>query len=118
MPEPATNIAVVSAAAPSIRTSLEPAVTQAPAITALMPADKSGNWAINLVSYTRESTARRTLDDYRKQGINAEIQTATVKEEPIYRVRIVGYESLQAAQAQIVPLQELLDLDGVWASRK
>jgi cell division septation protein DedD len=114
MPQPATDKAAVSAQTPSIRA----AVVQGPAITALESADKSGNWAINLVSYSRESTARRTLDNYRKQGINAEIQTATVKEKPIYRVRIVGYESLQAAQAQIVALQELLDLDSVWASRK
>jgi cell division septation protein DedD len=118
MPEPATDMAAVSAPAPSIQMSPEPAGAHVPAFAARMPFDKSGDWAISLVSYTRESTARRTLDDYRKQGIDAEIQTATVKEKPIYRVRIVGYESLQAAQAQIVPLQELLDLDSVWALRK
>ena len=117
-PEPATGRGAVSAPAASVQMSPEPAGVRAPAFAARMPFDKSGGWAINLVSYTRESSARQNLGKYRKQGIDAEIQTVTVKENPVYRVRIVGYESLQAAQAQIAPLQELLDLDGIWASRK
>jgi cell division septation protein DedD len=118
LPEPAVDMAAMSASIPAIQASPEPDGTQAPDLAVRMPAGKTGGWAVNLVSYARESTARRNLDEYRKQGIDAEIQTASVNEKPIYRVRIVGYESLQAAQAQIAPLQELLGLDSIWASRK
>ncbi|MGD2137302.1 MAG: SPOR domain-containing protein [Gammaproteobacteria bacterium] len=96
----------------------EPAVAQPPKAAAFMPPDTSGNWAVNLVSYTHETAARRTLKEYRQQGVDAEIQTVTINDRPMYRVRVVGYESLPAAQAQIAPLQKLLGLDSVWVSRK
>jgi TPR repeat protein len=117
-PEPATDMASESAPVPSIQTSLEPAVAQVPTHAELMPVDNSGGWAVNLVSYTYESAAQRILDDYRAQGIDAEIQTVILNGKPMYRVRIIGYPSKTAAQSQIAPLQELLDLDSVWVSRK
>jgi len=96
----------------------QPAVARNPNAAALMPDDVSGGWAVNLVSYTHETAARRILKEYRDEGIVAEIQMVILNDKPMYRVRIVGYESRPAAQAQIEPLQKLLDLDSVWVSRK
>ena len=96
----------------------QPAVARSPNVAALMPADASGGWAVNLVSYTHETAARRILKEYRDEGIDAEIQMVILNDKPMYRVRIVGYESRPAAQAQIDPLEKLLDLDSVWVSRK
>jgi hypothetical protein len=96
----------------------QPDVARNSNIAALMPADASGGWAVNLVSYTHETAARRTLKEYRDEGVDAEIQTVILNDKPMYRVRIVGYDSRPAAQAQIDPLQKLLDLESVWVSRR
>jgi cell division protein FtsN len=79
---------------------------------------KTGDWVINLASYTRESTANRKLALFQQQGIDAEVFAVTINDKPMYRIRVTGYESSRAAKAGIPAMEEALDLEGVWISRR
>lgn len=96
----------------------EPAVALPPAGEPVEAAARTGNWAINLASYTRESTAEKMLATFVGKGVDAEIFGLSINDKPMYRVRIVGYESFKAAQQEIPALEETLGVSGLWASKR
>jgi DedD protein len=78
----------------------------------------TGDWVVNLASYTRESTAQRMLDKFKDKGVDAEIVTITINDKPMVRIRTSGYQSAKEARDWVPLLEERLGLNGVWISRR
>jgi cell division septation protein DedD len=91
------------------------AATPSPAAAAASP---TGDWVVNLASYTYESMARKKLAVFEAKGINGEIERITVNDKPLYRIRVTGFESSRAARASIPDLQKTLGLEGAWIARR
>jgi len=100
---------------------VEPAPTAAPAKAATPAASASapaGNWVVNLASYNHEAMARRKLGEFQAKGVTAEIESTTINDRQMYRIRVAGFESSRAARASIGSLEKTLGLKGVWISRR
>ena len=98
---------------PDITRALETA-TQTP----VLPAAKTGKWVINLSSYTRKSTAERMLAVFQQKGVDAEVFATTINDKPMYRIRVTGFEHARSARAEISTLEQQLDLEGAWISKR
>ncbi len=90
------------------KTAMHSAATQA----------ASGDWVVNLASYRRESVARRMLGEFRDKGVTAELVTVTVNDAPMIRVRTTGHASYREARDWAALLEERLELEGVWVSKR
>jgi hypothetical protein len=99
--------------APEITRELETA-TQTPAL----PVTATGQWVINLSSYTRLSTAERMLAVFKQKGVDAEIFTATVNDKPMHRIRVAGFANSRSAKAEISTLEQQLGLNDAWISKR
>ncbi|MEN8205772.1 MAG: SPOR domain-containing protein [Pseudomonadota bacterium] len=84
----------------------------------VIPVTKTGNWVVNVASYTWKSTASRKLALFQQQGVNAEIFKVMINDKPMYRVRVTGYESSRQAKAEIPEIEQKLNLEGAWISRR
>jgi hypothetical protein len=109
----ALNAAETDMAEPEITRELETA-TQVP----VLPEVKTGNWVINLSSYTHKSMAKRKLAEFRQKGVDSEIFTTTINDKPMHRIRVTGFRNARSAKAEISALEQLLDLEGAWVSRR
>jgi cell division septation protein DedD len=89
-----------------------------PPAPAAAAASTTGDWVVNLASYTYESMARKKLAAFQAKGVNGEIERITVNDKPLYRIRVTGFESSRAARASIPDLQETLGLEGAWIARR
>jgi cell division septation protein DedD len=110
-----TDTVVVAVTEPGTRTATTaPAAAVEPAAATV----KTGDWVVNLASYTRESTASRMLTRFRDKGVDVELVTVMINDKPMHRLRVTGFTSSREAKARIGPLEQQLGLDGVWISRK
>jgi cell division septation protein DedD len=91
------------------------AAAPSPSVTAAAP---TGDWVVNLASYTYESMAIKKLAVFQAKGVNGEIEHTTVNGKSLYRIRVTGFESSRAARASIPDLQKTLGLKGVWIARR
>jgi len=91
------------------------AAAPSPAVAAAAPA---GDWVVNLASYNHKAMAKRKLGEFQAKGVNAEIESTMIKDRPMYRIRVTGFESSRAARASIGSLEKTLGLKGVWISRR
>jgi len=82
------------------------------------PAAKPGNWVVNLASYTWKSTANKKMEEFRSKGVDAELVTVTINDKPMHRVRVAGFGSSRLAKEQVSSLEQQLDLEGAWISRR
>lgn len=82
------------------------------------PQAGAGNWVVNLASYNRESTAQRMLGTFRDKGVTAELVKVTVNDRPMIRIRTTGYENYREASDWAALLEERLELDGAWVSKR
>jgi hypothetical protein len=94
------------------------AAAEVETVTPLAPVAKTGGWVINLSSYTRESTANRKLVLFQQQGVDAEVFAVTINDKPMYRIRVTGYENSRSAKADIPAMEQQLNLEGAWISRR
>ena len=99
--------------APDIARELETA-TQTP----VLPEAKTGKWVINLSSYTRKPTAERMLAVFQRKGVDAEVFSTTINDKPMHRIRMTGFQSARSAKAEISTLEQQLDLEGAWVSKR
>lgn len=88
------------------------------AATTTAPAPKGGDWVVNLAAYNSESVAQRMLEEFRNKGVDAELVTITVHDKPMLRIRTSGYQSASEAREWVALLEERLDLEGVWISKR
>ncbi|MGD8631362.1 MAG: SPOR domain-containing protein [Gammaproteobacteria bacterium] len=91
------------------------AAAPSPSVAAAEP---TGDWVVNLASYTYESMARKKLAVFQAKGVNGEIEHTTVNGKPLYRIRVTGFDSSRAARDSIPDLQKTLGLKGVWIARR
>jgi len=91
---------------------------QSETVEPVIPVAKTGNWVINLSSYTWKSTANRKLALFQQQGVDAEVFEVMIKDKPMYRIRVVGFESSRTAKAEIPMIEEKLNLEGAWISKR
>jgi cell division septation protein DedD len=112
-PDPSDNAAAVIAVAEPP----PPAPPETPAIAVEKQA-ATGDWVVNLASYTWKSTAGRKLGEFRNKGVEAELVTVTIKGKPMHRVRVGGFENRRAAQSQVSALEKTLGLEGAWVARR
>ena len=87
-------------------------------VAAVTPVAKTGGWVINLASYTWKSTASRKLALFQQQGVDGEIFAVTINDKPMYRIRVTGFKNSREAKARIPAIEEALDLEGAWISRR
>ena len=87
-------------------------------VVTVTPVVKTGNWVINLASYTWKSTAGRKLALFQSQGVDAEIFKVMINDKPMYRVRVTGFESSGEAKAEIPTVEKKLNLEGAWISKR
>ena len=100
--------------APDIGRELETATP-----TPVLPEAKTGKWVINLSSYTRKPTAERMLAVFQRKGVvDAEVFTTTINDKPMHRIRVTGFQSARSAKAEISTLEQQLDLEGAWVSKR
>jgi cell division septation protein DedD len=93
----------------------QPVMAQLPAPP--RPAGNTGNWAINLGSYSSRKIADRMLEKYHRQDIAAELVTAVVNNRTMYRLRIPGFQTRQTAVAHAESLQQRLGVADVWIKK-
>jgi len=96
----------------------EPPPAAAPVEAVTPAAAPAGDWVVNLASYNHEAMARRKLGEFQAKGVTAEIETTTIKDRQMYRIRVTGFENSRAARASIGSLEKTLGLKGVWISRR
>ena len=77
-----------------------------------------GDWVINIGSYMRETIAARKLAEFRKQGVNAEQETSTVRGKTVYRVQVPGFVTMAEAREQARQVQGTLGLKETWVRRR
>jgi len=81
-------------------------------------AASAGGWVVNLASYNHKAMAKRKLGEFQAKGVNAEIESTTIKDRPMYRIRVTGFKNSREARASIGSLEKTLGLKGVWISRR
>ena len=87
-------------------------------ITHNEPPGKSGDWSINLASYTKESTAAKMKSRFLDKGVAVDQVIATVNDKTYYRLRVTGFETREAAIKQSITIKEQLGLEETWISKK
>lgn len=75
---------------------------------------RQGKWAINIASYVSKKTAARKMDSFQKKGIAAEMVTANVHGQTIYRVRLPGFDTVEEAKAMVPTVKRQLGLKETW----
>lgn len=126
--EPTEEVTTVALAEESSKTAVveSPAETVAEVIEEqqneivepVLTVAKTGDWVINLSSYTWKSTANRKLALFQQQGVDAEVFEVMIKDKPMYRIRVTGFENSRTAKAEIPMIEEKLNLEGTWISKR
>ncbi len=75
-------------------------------------------WVVNLASYNNESYAQRMLKQFRAKGVEAELVHVTVNGRDMVRLRTTGHDSYREALDWADLLEERLDLQGAWVSKR
>ena len=114
--EASSEIAVAESPAETVSEVIE--AQQNEIVEPVFPVAKTGDWVINLSSYTWKSTANRKLALFQQQGVDAEVIEVMIKDKPMYRIRVTGFENSRAAKAAIPALEEKLGLEGTWISKR
>jgi len=79
------------------RSSIPKAVSRVTSITPEMR-NKSGVWAVNLMSVTEKIDAERQLKGFRDKGVAAKIQPKTIAGKQWYRIQVTGFDTKQEAK--------------------
>ena len=81
---------------------------------AVRTSQRKSKWAINLASYVSRQTAARKMESFQKQGIATEMVSAHVRGRTVYRVRVAGFDTLQAARTMAPTVERQLGLQETW----
>jgi chromosome segregation ATPase len=78
----------------------------------------TGDWVINVASYTNERIARRKVAQMQQKGIDVELVTAEVRGKTIYRARVFGFASRREAESQAVRIRKILGIGETWITKR
>lgn len=95
-----------------------PAPAAAPQPAAEPAPVRTGDWVINIASYINEKTAQRKLAEMQKRGVDVELVSAEVNGRTVYRARVFGFATRQAAMAQAGVIREKLGLKETWIAKR
>jgi cell division septation protein DedD len=113
----------VAAASPSaVRLAAQAGKPAAPA----QPATRDGaeqaaageEWVVNVAASSREQAMMDMASRLREQGIPVERQTLTIEGDLMYRLRVPGFVTSDAARSYAAQLDRDHGLRGAWISRK
>ncbi|MDH3871163.1 MAG: SPOR domain-containing protein, partial [Gammaproteobacteria bacterium] len=107
-PQPRTSTTL--AHVPGTSTTTEPQDKN----PAVRTSQRKSKWAINLASYVSRQTAARKMESFQKQGIATEMVSAHVRGRTVYRVRVAGFDTLQAARTMAPTVERQLGLQETW----
>jgi cell division septation protein DedD len=107
-PKPPTSAALAQVT--GSKTASEPGNKDAGTRTS----QRQHKWAINLASYVSRKTASRNMESFREKGIAAEMVPANVRGRTIYRVRLVGFDTMEDARAMAPMVKRKLGLKETW----
>ena len=79
--------------------------------------NKTGIWAVNLMSVTEKVDAERQLKGFRDKGVAAEIQPKTISGKQWYRIQVTGFDSKQEAKKYAASVKAKLGIASVWVTR-
>ena len=106
-PQPAASSSA-RAEKPAAKSQPQPAKTQAPA----------GPWMVHLASYDSRAKARRARKRLAGKVPHLEVQRASFKGKPIYRLTATGLENRKAAMALRQRARRELGFKGAWVARR
>ncbi|MEN8108283.1 MAG: SPOR domain-containing protein [Pseudomonadota bacterium] len=81
------------------------------------PSVNSGNWAINLASYSRKSIAARKMAEFQENGVQVRMTSAIVRGKIMYRLQVAGFASFEAAKLAVPSIRQQLNLKDTWITR-
>ena len=76
----------------------------------------TGNWGVNLIAFKQEWFAKSKAAEFERQGIFVEVIPVQEKNITMYRLRVGGFKSKAAADANAGRIKSALNLDSVWVS--
>ena len=76
----------------------------------------TGNWGVNLIAFKLEWFAKSKAAEFERQGIFVEVIPVQEKNITMYRLRVGGFKSKAAADANAGRIKNALNLDSVWVS--
>lgn len=97
--------AVTTQEPPQTRASPSTAIRQPPASPTPSAAARSGRWAVQLGSFSREETARRLADEMGRAGHDAFVMPVRSGAATLYRVRIGPMSDRASAEATLSALK-------------
>ena len=113
--------APVSPPADAARSAVGEAVRPAPAAPVVKAAPTvavpNGSWAINIASYADAEPADKQAKELQAAGYKATVQPAQINGRQWYRVQVRGFNSSEAAQAQMQALKTKSGYANVWVVR-
>lgn len=106
----------VGTAKPPQQAKLEPPAGVPAAETE--PAADQGPWVVNLLSASTRAEAERQVAELLGQGIDAEVHSAVVKDQTWYRIRVVGFSTVDDARRYAGQVTAKTGLKGIWVARR
>ena len=76
----------------------------------------TGNWGVNLIAFKQEWFAKSKAAEFERQGIFVEVIPVQERNITMYRLRVGGFKSKAAADANAGRIKNALNLDSVWVS--
>jgi hypothetical protein len=76
-----------------------------------------GDWVINLASYTSPAFVRKKQAEFVRAGVTVEQAQAVVKGRTVYRLRVPGFETFEAASARAAGIRAQPGLRDTWITR-
>lgn len=78
----------------------------------------SGDWTVILVSFTQSSQADTERSRVQRLGYPTDVVKTLVDGKAWYRVRILGFQSHEAATAAIPAIEKKTKINGIWVSHR
>ena len=80
--------------------------------------ERSGDWYINLMTLSNTQSAERLTAEGREKGFPVVLEPARIRGRDLWRLRIYGFESKQAAREYGAEVQKQLGLDEILVRRR
>ena len=80
--------------------------------------EPTGDWGVNLASFTNRDAATREMEKIRGTGIELVTREAMIADKRWYRLRVEGFPDLEAARIFIQEHRGWPEFSGAWISRE
>ena len=119
---PSTPTVSAETAPPSAPETVEPATASPPAPTTddqpSPQPELAGAWYINLITLSNRPAAEKFASEGRNYGFPVVVEPARIRGRDLWRLRLYGFESKQAARDYGTNVQEKMGLDEILIRRR